>query len=305
MPPSIEEYIGRAPSGERFTGGRAVSQLKTPGSAGLVTVITVCFNSAQTIDRTIDSVAAQTWPAIQYIVIDGGSKDGTLERLKARSDAIDLWISEPDSGISDAFNKGIALAAGEYVALLNSDDWLEPEHLERALRGLAHPTIDFVYGDLMFHPPDGQEPYLVTGEQQYARRLAHTMPDLNHPSVVCRRTLYERHGLYDTRLRVAMDYEWFLRGYRRGARGTYVPQLTTHMSMEGVSHRHFRRGLMEVRDVSVEYGYPYFRARLRFLVRVGRPGIRRTLERWMPRSVYLWLRRRVNPHYRSFGTDSV
>jgi glycosyltransferase involved in cell wall biosynthesis len=303
MPASIEEYIGLAPSHERLLGGRSLSQPTTPGSAGLVTVITVCCNSVATIDRTIDSVAAQTWSAVQYIVIDGGSTDGTVERLRARESAIDLWISEPDRGISDAFNKGIALAAGEHVALLNSDDWLEPEHLELAARRLADPKIDFVYGNLMFHPSDAQEPYLVTGEREYGRRLAHTMPDLNHPSVVCRRSVYERHGLYDTHLRVAMDYEWFLRGYQRGVRGVYLPALTTHMSMDGISHRHFRQGLMEVRDVSVRYGYPYLQARLRFMVRVGRPRIRRALERWMPRPAYVWLRRRLNPHYRNLGTD--
>ena len=266
----------------------------------MVTVITVCFNSAATIDRTIDSVAAQTCP-LQYIVIDGGSKDGTLERLRSRSDVIDLWISEPDRGISDAFNKGIALAAGQYVMLLNSDDWLEPEHLAAALRALADRSVDFAYGNLMFHPSGSQEPYLFAGEPDYGRRLAHTMPELNHPSVVCKRSVYERHGLYDTHLRIAMDYEWFLRGYRQGVRGMYVPALTTHMSMEGVSHRHFRQGLREVRAVSVRYGYSYLKAWLRFMVRVARPRIRRTLQRWVPRRTYHWLRRRLNPQYRNAG----
>ncbi|HEY4214931.1 MAG TPA: glycosyltransferase family 2 protein [Steroidobacteraceae bacterium] len=302
MAPSIAEYDALTPAPQRLTGGRSAGSHRTGvDHPGRVTVITVCFNSVRTIDRTLDSIAAQTWPDVEYIVIDGASTDGTVERLRARAHEIDLWISEPDRGISDAFNKGIALASGEYVALLSSDDWVEPQHFAQAVRGLSDAKVEFVYGDLMFHPADARPPYVFVGEQDYGLRLPHTMPDLNHPTVVCRRRLYAQHGLYDIGLRVAMDYEWFLRGFRQGVRGAYVPGLITHMSMEGISHRQFRRGLAEVRDVSVQYGYPRTRACARHLIRLLRPEVRRLLEKLMPRAAYVWIRSRLNPNYRPLG----
>jgi len=305
MPPSIAEYVGRVAAQGRRTGGRKLSQADAPDRTAVVTVVTPTFNSIRTIDAAIDSIAAQTFPSVEYIVIDGGSQDGTVERLGERSHDIDLWISEPDQGIGDAFNKGIALATGAYVALVNSDDWLEPRHISVALERLRATGADFVYGDLMFHPADGEPPYLILGEGNYGRRLAHTMPDINHPTVVCKRSLYEMHGLYDTRLRVAMDYEWFLRGYKQGVRGVHVPGMKTHMSMEGVSQHRYSQGLAEVRDVSVLYGYPRLLAGLRFAIRVRSLRVRWFLQRWVPRQAYEWLRRRINPHYRSLGTGST
>jgi glycosyltransferase involved in cell wall biosynthesis len=265
----------------------------------LVSVITIAYKSCQTLARTIDSIAAQTHPAIEYIVIDGGSDDGTVQLLGQRDKDINQWISEPDAGISDAFNKGIALSHGEYIALVNSDDWLEPQHLKVAIEALTRQSGGFVFGDLVLHGPDDRPSHIIRGDPHYERSIRHAMPALNHPTVVCRRSVYESCGVFDVKLRVAMDYEWLLRGYRRGVVGRYTPGLVTHMSLRGVSNTEFWRAARETRDISVRYGYPALLAQFRFAARVVRISLGRALCVLLPRGSYEWLRRRKNPYYRS------
>ena len=130
---------------ERVGGSRGESHARPADKARLASIVTITFNSQKTLNRTIDSVLGQTYPDIEYIVIDGGSTDGTLDILRARDNDIDFWLSEPDAGISDAFNKGISLAHGAYVALVNSDDWLEPTHISTAVDVLLRTTAGFVF----------------------------------------------------------------------------------------------------------------------------------------------------------------
>jgi glycosyltransferase involved in cell wall biosynthesis len=298
MPPSLEAYKGRELSARRVTGGRSGARTCAPDLSGLVTVVTVTFNSAGTIDRTIDSITAQSYPKIQYVVIDGVSTDGTVDRLRSRNGDVDLWISEPDLGISDAFNKGIALAAGEYVALVNADDWLDPDHLSLAARALQNSEADFVFGDLVLHPDDREPPYTLLGDRNYARGISYSMPQINHPTIVCRRRVYEDHGLFDLSLRTAMDYEWLLRGHTRGVRGAYVAGMVSHMSMGGTSHVDYSRGFREVRDISINYGYSSVLAQFRYGVRLLKSRLRRTLKLCVPARLYQKIRQKVNPQYK-------
>lgn len=307
----LEDYV-RDRSGLRCpTGGRSSRGIHSD-PAGTVSIVTVAFNAARTIERTINSVAAQTYPNVEYILVDGGSTDGTIDLLRKREADIDIWLSEPDHGISDAFNKGIALARGEFIALVNADDWLEPRHMEWAVNHLRRTEADFVFGNMIVHAGDGSPQYLLLGDRRYIERLRHAMPDINHPSVVCRRQVYERLGLYDTRLRVAMDYEWILRGYVAGVRGDYVPEITSHMEGSGISHRSGHIGLREVRDVSVRYGHPRGLAHLRFAGRLVRLSARTFLERWVSRGMAHRLRVLIHPGFRKMnatasvrGTKSV
>lgn len=266
---------------------------------GLVTVVTVALNAEQSLARTIESVVAQTHQPFEYIVVDGGSRDGTLQVLRAHEEDVDLWISEADCGISDAFNKGIALARGEFIALVNSDDWIEPDHLGRAVEHLGRSGADFVFGDLIVHDAAGKVLYAMKGEPGYCRRIRYAMPDVHHPSVVCRRQVYERHGLYDTGLRVAMDYEWLLRGFLGGVRGVYVPGLTSHMSGAGISNRSARRGLEEVRDVSIRYGYPRRAAWAKFVARVISVETRLFVERRISQNIARRLRELLHSRYKA------
>ncbi len=294
----MSDYRERNAHPARKVGGRTAQQAVSEPRPGLVSVVTVCFNSARTIDRTISSVAAQTYRPLEYIIVDGGSTDGTLDRLLSRTQDIDLWISERDAGISDAFNKGIALSAGEYVMLVNSDDWLEPGHIARAVEQLRISGADFVFGDLLVHSPDGAHLYTLVGDKDYAKRVHRLMPFVNHPTLVCRRGVYENCGLFDLSYRVAMDYEWLLRAHRKGATGVYVPQLIGHMSLEGASDRLFDKATAEVRDASIRYGYPAFLAWARFMFAMVKGRTRLAAQRFVPRRLYEGLRRAANPSYR-------
>lgn len=256
----------------------------------LVTIVTVAFNSAATIERTVESVAAQTHAHTEYVIVDGGSTDATVDILRRRSDEIDLWISGRDEGIGDAFNRGIALASGRYVALVNSDDWLEPTHIERAVEALRASNADFVFGDLLVHGRDGNLEFAIRGDSNYFRVIRRRMPDLNHPTVVCRADVFERCGLFDTRYRVAMDYDWLLRGYRMGVRGCYVEGLISHMDGNGVSHRNARRGLREVREISIKHGYPAALAWLGYMSRSFRLYVRELIERHISKRAALAIR---------------
>jgi glycosyltransferase involved in cell wall biosynthesis len=266
---------------------------------GLASIVTITYNSARTLQRTIDSVAAQTYPSVQYIIIDGGSTDETLEVVRSREQDISVYVSEKDAGISDAFNRGIALARGEFVAIVNSDDWIEQEHLSTAIDALRGGSVDFVFGDVRLHRDDGSPAGRLVGDRYYRRKIRHLMPFLNHPSMVCYREAYRKFGLYRLDYRNAMDYEWFLRATILGARGLYVPSIVSHMSLAGISDREFNRSLAEVRAISVSYGYPAVPALLRFYVRVCKGLARRTLAKTVPAPVYEWLRELVNTDYRS------
>lgn len=297
--PSIEEYRARAARPTRLKGGKGVESEATMHACKVVTAVTVSFNSARTISRTIDSIKAQTYPAVEYIVIDGGSNDGTLDILRQRESDIDLWISEPDDGISDAFNKGIALASGEYVALINSDDWLESDHFAIAIAELQTANVDFVFGDLALHALNGRRVHFFIGESNYKARIEYCMPFINHPTVVCRRAVFDRVGLFDRSLGTAMDYDWFLRLHKLGGLGRYSPRLLGHMTLEGQSDLHYKLALREVRDVSIRHGYPARSAWIRYAYHLARGNIRRALQSLLPLGLYEHLRKRINAHYRN------
>ena len=155
----------------------------------------------------------------------------------------------------------------------------------------------------MLHPADGNPPFILTGERQYTRYLPHTMPQVNHPTIVSRRSLYEDYGLFDTGLSAAMDFEWLLRVHSRGILGEYSPKILGHMSMEGVSHSNFLHALREVRDTSVRYKYPSILAQCRFIVRSNRVRLRQTLQNLMPRAWYEWLRHKINPRFKKIDAS--
>jgi glycosyltransferase involved in cell wall biosynthesis len=265
-----------------------------------VTIVTVVRNRAPTLARTIESVLAQTYPEVECIVIDGASTDGTVEVLRRYADRLAYWISEPDRGISDAFNKGTAVASGDFVGLLNADDWMKPEQIERAIAALDRTGADFVFGDLIYHDPAGRPLHRIRGDPHYARALARGMPDVNHPTLLARRVVYERVGGFDPALRFAMDYDWLLRAHRAGFRGTYAPDVVGHMTLAGASDRDYLRALGEVRDIAIAHGEPAARAWPLYLYRVAKGTAQRALRRSAPAGLYEVLRRWVNPGYEPY-----
>ncbi|AWK90173.1 glycosyltransferase family 2 protein [Azospirillum thermophilum] len=177
-----------------------------------VSVITVCRNAQAVIGRTLDSVALQTYGNIEHIVIDGASTDGTLDLLESHRPRLAALVSEPDTGIYDAMNKGLARATGDLVHFLNADDWFyDPGAVEAAVRFVErHPEGDLFYGDIEVRMPDGQT---IIHVPQDPDKAAETMVCgcLPHQGTFARRSVFDRTGPFDTRWRVHADYDWFLK----------------------------------------------------------------------------------------------
>ena len=259
-----------------------------------VSIITVCLNVRSTIARTIDSVQTQSFSEIEHIIVDGGSEDGTQEYVSARLRSQDYFISERDGGISDAFNKGVALARGEFVQFLNADDWLSQDQIQIAMETLGWTGADYVFGDLIFYERD-EPSFRYCGDPDYARKLHTRMPAINHPTVLARRAAYEKIGLFSLNYRCAMDYDWFLRLHVAGGVGVYDGRIVGHMTHEGVSNRHYAQTFAEIRQISVRHGRSALAARFdealrlakvrsSFLVRGRSDGIYRLARRVINRS---------------------
>jgi len=242
-PPSLEEY-GRNLA-QRPASSTLWRRKPGPGSATgspLVSVITVCRNAAATIERTIASVLNQGYSPIEYIVVDGGSTDGTLVILEQYRSRISCCVSEPDEGISDAFNKGIALASGQLVALLNADDWYEPDCVERIVERYQQAGSGIFHGRI-YHWLGTGEVQLVEGSDE----KLHLYSTVNHPTTFVSQDVYERIGLFRKDFRYAMDYEWMLRAKRQGIPFVYLDAGLANMDRRGISTRAWRGALREAK----------------------------------------------------------
>lgn len=259
-------------------------------------MITVCRDAAATIGRAIDSVHAQAGVDAEHVIVDGGSRDGTAAIARARLRPGDFLLSEPDRGISDALNKGIALAAGELIQLVHSDDWLSPGQLAAALAALERTGADFVFGDLVFHEA-GRPSFVYRGDPGYARSIDRRMPALNHPTVLARRACFERVGLFDPRYRCAMDYDWFLRLHRAGGRGAYAPEIRGNMSHDGVSNLRYARTMREVAEIAIAHGRPAPLAHAGMAYQIVKIATGRVVRRHAA-PLYRVIRRQLNPSYR-------
>ena len=214
------------------------------GDLPLVTVITVVLNAKATLGRTLASMSRQTYPRIEHIIIDGGSNDGSLGIIKNAA-GVSAWSSEPDTGIYDAMNKGIAAARGQYIAMLNADDWYEPQTIECAVQSLRTSGRGFVFGDLEYHFPNGTPRARRAGDPDYTRMLPGKVPATWHPTMVCTRESFERIGLYRTDLRIAADLDWQVRAFNNGIRGIYDPRVVTHHWGGGISSMNQRMAIKE------------------------------------------------------------
>jgi glycosyltransferase involved in cell wall biosynthesis len=265
------------------------------GEAPEISVITVVKNGAATLGRTIASLHAQEGPSIEHIVIDGGSTDGTLDLVKSLLRPGDYWQSEPDRGISDAFNKGIALARGRAIQILNADDWLPRGQLAIRASALSKSAADFVFGDCLAY--EGDEPvFRYRGNADYASHIGRCMHAINHPSLLARRTAYVDYGLFSLRHRYAMDYEWILRVHKAGGHGLYDPAIVANLALGGVSHRQFRSAEREVRDTAVMYGRNPAAADLEYRYHVAKITLGRLLMR-QARPVYVRVRSWINSNF--------
>lgn len=205
-----------------------------------ISVVTAVFNRCETIAQTIESLIAQDYEGIEYIVVDGGSTDGTLQILERFRPHIDILISERDNGMYDALNKGLRAATGDVVALLHSDDILAGRDVLSGVAGAFQASgADVVYADLVYvgrHSIDTVIRYWQAGEFSRSKLAFGWMPP--HPTLCVRRSLYEQAGGFDESFDISADYDMILRLFSLpDVRVAYIPRVMVRMRAGGVSNR--------------------------------------------------------------------
>jgi glycosyltransferase involved in cell wall biosynthesis len=198
-------------------------------SAPLISVIVAVYNGKETLQQCIDSVTQQTYPNKEMIIIDGGSKDGTVDLLEMNRNKFSYWISEPDSGIYNAWNKGLAQAQGDWICFLGADDYFwDITVLERMAAQLVTlpESIRVVYGQIMLISVDGQPPCPKGESWAVAKGLIMQLMSIPHVGTMHRRSLFEYHGKFDESFRIAGDYELLLRELKTGD-AKFIPDIIT------------------------------------------------------------------------------
>jgi len=204
-----------------------------------VSIITICYNSAETIEATIKSVLAQDYPDIEYIIVDGVSKDDTLNIVDQHKDGIATMISEPDKGIYDAMNKGVAAATGDVVGILNSDDFYAyDEVLSDVVACFKQNQAEAIYADLVYVDrldTDKVTRKWTSGEYLPGHFNKGWMPP--HPTFFTTKEAYQKYGSYRLELRTSADYELMLRMlHKHKLKVAYLPKIITKMRVGGQSN---------------------------------------------------------------------
>jgi glycosyltransferase involved in cell wall biosynthesis len=237
------------------------SKIERPSDQPLITIITSTLNAAEDLPWTIDSIRKQTYPYVQWIVADGASKDRTVKLLKRNEDLIDIWFSEPDSGIYDAWNKALTYAKGEWVQFIGAGDELaEPNTLEliAPILATAHPNHDLVYGRLQFLSRKNRVILEEVGEpwETMKGQWEFFKPKLPvHPGVFHHYSIMEGDGTFDARYKIAGDSH-FLMKHINNKDMLYVPLVIDKMPIGGLSGAldHVYATSIEVRRATKELG---------------------------------------------------
>ena len=205
-----------------------------------LSIITINRNNAAGLEKTMQSVAAQTYKEFEYIIVDGASTDGGVEVIKSFESKFGhlKWVSEPDSGIYNAMNKGIRMASGDYIQILNSGDSLAKEDVtERmltALRETGDPSV--LYGNMVKCFPDGYRMVDKSFAGQEITMLGMYTGTLNHDPAYIRRDLFDKYGYYDESLKIVSDWKWYLQAIILGGeKPKYVDMDVTLFDMTGIS----------------------------------------------------------------------
>jgi len=201
--------------------------------APLITIITVVYNGEKYLEQTIQSVINQTYKNIEYVVIDGGSTDTTLDIIKQYTSEISYVISEPDDGIADAMNKGIRLSHGEYILFIHADDYLFSENSLNSIQNHLLEGYDIILNPIYFG--DGKKIIQPNGFNFWTN-LKFSNP---HQGIICKKNLFKQYGLFNSNFKINMDYDFFLRVYRnfekQAIKMIITDKILTVMGSEGIS----------------------------------------------------------------------
>lgn len=217
-----------------------------------VSIITVCFNSEPTIEQTIQSVLGQTYANIEYIIIDGKSTDNTLNIIDRYRDAFGgriTVVSENDKGIYDAMNKGVSLATGELIGIINSDDWYEPTAVEDSVSAFEKlgEQLAVTYGMIRYYEGQQEESQHFYRHEYLKNRM------ISHPTCFVSKAVYTKIGGFDLRYRLAADYEFMIRAYRNNINFIPIYKLIANFRLDGASHS--AQTEEEVLKIKRENGY--------------------------------------------------
>ena len=216
-----------------------------------ISVVTAVYNRVGTILDAMESVQNQSYPDVEHVIQDGGSNDGTLERIAPILGPATALVSERDKGIYDAINRGIARASGDVIGLMHSDDlFAHSQVLERVAEKFADPAVEGIYGDLEYVSANDTKKvvrYWKSGEYTPKRLSRGWMPP--HPTLYLRREVFDRFGLYDTSFSIAADYDAMLRYLVQGGINlAYIPEVMVKMRLGGESNRSLERILKKSRE---------------------------------------------------------
>jgi glycosyltransferase involved in cell wall biosynthesis len=259
--------------------GRGVKKTASP-ERPMVSVITITYNSKKYLEETMKSVIGQDYAHIEYIIVDGGSTDGTLGIIRKYEGQISKWVSEPDKGISDAMNKGIRMSSGDIIGLIHSDDrYADPTVLTRVAEVFEHsPHIKALYGIQDYIDPVTGKTLLTWGRDTDPSEIKMRMY-IPHPTLFVRREVYDEIGLFRLDYMVAMDYEFALR-LTKSTRPYFLDYKIAVMRDMGTSGKQYLGSLRDVVRALLEHGY-YMAALLallrntakQVLIRLGLKGL--------------------------------
>lgn len=238
-----------------------------------LSIVIAVFNGAATLQAALDSIRREKTPEIELVVVDGQSTDATVAIVERNADLVDRWISERDDGIYSAWNKGLALASGDWIAFVGADDWYAPGGLTACLEAVrrARPDTEFLSSRVRYHALFGA-PFEIGRAWDWQAFQRHMT--VAHVGAMHHRSLYARVGRYDERYRICGDYELLLRA-RDTLRAEFFPVLTAEMGGGGVSNNQLRRTYDESSRAKheaggrpawrcrVERGWDFFRARVK------------------------------------------
>ena len=204
-----------------------------------ISIITVCYNSEKTIQDTLSSIEAQTYENIEYLVVDGGSTDSTLQILENNRRIISKYISEPDNGLYDARNKGLSMASGDVIGFINSDDMLDQATcISEIAKVFENSGAEIVYGDKLYVNPENTEKierYWQAGAFDIKAYKSGWMTP--HLSTYIKKSVYEKFGRFNTDFKIAADYELMLRFIvKNKIRPVYLPMVIARMRSGGISN---------------------------------------------------------------------
>jgi glycosyltransferase involved in cell wall biosynthesis len=236
---------GIAFGGTRFNQGPKAAI----GNSPLVSILTIVLNAEDTLESTIKNVLSQSYAPIEHIIVDGGSRDRTLDIIKQYEDHIDCWISSADINTSDAMNKAIALANGELIGMISEGDWYEKDAIARVVEAHRQNPEAIIHGNCQYWSEDLTPRYIMTARDDTTDFL-----HINHLTAFTPKTVYQRVGIFDLDFGQANDYEWYLRTKLKGTEFQYLNQVITHMRLGGMSDNNWLHNYHEIARARIVHG---------------------------------------------------